>query len=74
MKALASSIEELVKITAMYGLTTQGSLAKFIGAVIREDKKAANEHWMEMVSVQKHLDDIDCQEIEGWLMSKQTYE
>ena len=70
MKALASSIEELVKITAMYGLTTQGSLAKFIGAVICQDKKAANRHWMEMSAVQKHLDDIDCQEIEGWLLGK----
>ena len=73
MKALGLAIEELVKITAMYGLSTQGSLAKFIGAVIAEDKDVAHKHWMRMSDVHRHLDDVDCDEIEGWLTSKQTY-
>jgi hypothetical protein len=69
MKALGLAIEELIKITAMYGLSTQGSLAKFIGAVIAEDKDVANVHWMRMSDVRRHLDDVDCEEIEGWLTS-----
>lgn len=63
----ADSIEEMIKISAIYGLTSMGMIAKFVGAIIKDEKCKAKQLWIDMVDVHRHLDAFDYQEIEDYL-------
>ena len=68
---MPDAIEEVIRVSAMYGLTTIGNVAKFTGAVLRGDKTAARKLWCgELHKVADHIDDIFNQEIELWLQSQ----
>ena len=61
---MPDAIEEVIRVSAMYGLTTIGNVAKFTGAVLRGDKRL----WCgELHKVADHIDDIFNQEIKLWL-------
>lgn len=65
---MPDAIEEMIKVSVMYGICSVGSVAKFTGAVLRGDKPAARKLWNgELHKVADHIDDISNQEIEAWL-------
>lgn len=65
---MPEAIEELIKISVMYGLCAVGTVAKFTGAVLRGDKPAARTLWSgELRIVADHMDDIFNAEVAEWL-------
>lgn len=65
---MPDAIEEMIKVSAMYGLCAIGAVAKFTGAVLRGDKPAAALLWRnELHAVANHIDDIYNVEINEWL-------
>lgn len=43
---MGDAIEEMIKVSAMYGLTGAGAVARFAGAVVQGDKTRARAVWL----------------------------
>lgn len=68
---MGDAIEEMIKVSAMYGLTGAGAVARFAGAVVQGDKARARVVWLgELQALSATLDDITNVEIEAWLNGK----